>query len=480
MSFSHLGSRSFYRSIQPEIDGVRPKLAHFNIKNAKIDPVAVLGVLMKNYAFANRTMVSGIERTPWMADPNNIDSRIALPAHGHQRLSTDEIAIKFKKRLENEALAFVKGKNIIGILLSGGMDSRIVAGIIKELQRSEKYVGDVVALTWGLEESRDVIYAKRIAKQFGWPIEHFFLSPELLERNIFLAADRGAEYSPVHLHAMSEIGKLTGLDGVLAGSYGDSIGRGEYSGRKIDGLPDILDKNLNQFAFMRCHAEKLAFEKIKADLAEERLRFPGRTEVSYREMEMQLHYMRRQLNACMEVIDDEIPLYQMFGDPEVFGFMWSLDPSCRTDDNYEALLALLPGDLLSIPWARTGKRYNQPTTKVQDDFLSRNNNYGRWLRTDLRRMIVDEISCGALQELGIFNNNSLEMWCKRWPKSRTPKADRLDEKMAWLASLSIFVKKNQIKGFDKRYNHGIADEINRFKALSYFQIYHLFKRLLKR
>ena len=479
--YDTLGARAHYTTghdstkCHAHISGATPA-------NHPIDPVAALGVLMKNYTLSTRTLVQGVERTPWMARPDGAGGwqQADLPRHGSVQMASGEIAAEMKQRLQAEALRFLAGKKKIGILLSGGMDSRIVAAIVRQLQEDGSYAGDVVALTWGLDDSRDVIYAQRIADRFGWEFRHFPLNAEVLRQNIIIAADRGAEYSPVHLHAMDAVSQTQGLDGVLAGSYGDSIGRGEYSGRRVNELPHILDKHLNHFAFMLRSVEQGALAAIRTDLATDRARFPGRSEMAYREIEMQMHYMRRQLNACMEVIDDRIPLYQMFGAPEMFGFMWSLDPACRSDANYEHLLKLLPGNLLDIPWARTGAPYGQPEAAPEDNRSKLNNRYGEWLRNELRQFVLDEIGSGALQSLGIFNERSLAMWSRHWPKSKKSKADRLDEKMAWLASLSLFVKKYNIKGIEPPARYSMADRLGQTKAFLHTKLYHAALGILKR
>ncbi|MEZ9899048.1 asparagine synthase-related protein [Vibrio breoganii] len=472
-----LGSRSYYHN--PKNLGIYTSIADYlksnNQEKATIDEAAVLGILMKNYVIGDRTLIQGLNRTPWMSKQLNDGSWIDsdLPEHGKLVASSTEASNKLFRNLRNEVLSFVEGKKSIGILLSGGMDSRIVAGILRRLEDSKEYQGRIVALTWGIPESRDVIYAQRIAEEFNWDFRHFELSSEVLASNIRLAAERGAEYSPVHLHAMDAVSKVEGVDGVLAGSYGDSIGRGEYSGRRTDKLPGILDKHLHHFSFLLKEVEDRSLLKIKQDLANARSRFPDRSEMAYREIEMQMHYMRRQLNSCMEVIDDRIPLYQMFSAPSSFGYMWSLKPESRTDDVYEHLLKALPSALQEIPWARTGKKYNHDTARIEDSYTSLNNRYGLWLRQDLRMQVIDSINSGALQSLGIFNSSSLKMWTRYWSQGNSPKADRLDEKMAWLASLAMFVEKYDIKpNGTYKTSRTFKDTFSQVKAYVHTSLYH--------
>lgn len=479
--YNSLGARSYY--VEEGSVDCFPSLAECVVgtNTKEIDATAILSVLMKNYIVGSRTLIKGVNRTPWMSKLNRDGEWITseLPKHGMRILGPEAASEQLYKYLRDEIVEFIVAKKTIGILLSGGMDSRIVAGVVRQLQEEGIYSGDVVALTWGVSNSRDVLYAERIAVAFGWNFEKHELNPEGLARNIELTAERGAEYSPVHLHAMESISKINGLDGILAGSYGDSIGRGEYSGRRTDKLPDILSKHLNHFSLLLKSVEDQALKKIKDDLLVSRQFFPSRSEASYREVEMQMHYMRRQLNACMEVIDDKIPLYQVFGSPDTFGFMWSLDAKYRNDDVYEHLLHRLPAVLRDIPWARTGKKYNQNNLPKQDAFTSLNNNYGKWLRNDLREYVLGLINNGALQDLGIFNERSLNMWCNYWSKSNDPKADRLDEKMAWLASLSIFTMKYDVKSVGENHPFTLADSFSQIEAYLHTNLYHLALKIKK-
>lgn len=443
------------------------------LNNKEIDPASVLSILMKNYSIGDRTLISGINKLPWMSKVEN-DSIVnaSLPAHGEVNLSEDDISNKLIELMKLEALTFLANKKSVGILLSGGMDSRIIAAIIKQLQIDGLYTGTVTALTWGIDDCRDVIYAKKIADTYNWGFKHFPITPETLLDNIKIAGRRGAEYSPVHLHAMPSIANIAGLDGILAGSYGDSIGRGEYSGRKVGQLPPLLSKHLNHHSFLLNSVECESLNVLHDDILASRNRFPGRSETSYREIEMQMHYMRRQLNACMSIIDETVPLYQMFTAPEVFGFIWSLAPKCRTDGIYELMLKKLSSTLLDIPWARDGKIYNKINSSPLDNLNKSYHRYGDWLRNDNRDFIVKQVMNGNLASLNIFNEKALKFWTENWRHDNRARADRLDEKMAWLASLSIFVGEYNIIGLPDKPKHSIIDDARLFKARLHEFLYY--------
>jgi len=61
-----------------------------------------------------------------------------------------------------------QGEHRVGVYLSGGLDSRTLLGLASQIRPP------VVSLTYGVPTSRDVHYAKRIARQVGSP-HHLFL-----------------------------------------------------------------------------------------------------------------------------------------------------------------------------------------------------------------------------------------------------------------------------------------------------------------
>ncbi len=71
---------------------------------------------------------------------------------------------------------------------------------------------------------------------YSWEFKSFELNAALLKEAIYETAQAGAEFSPVNVHAMHKIRDTAGIDCILAGSYGDSIGRGEYSKSMLQNL----------------------------------------------------------------------------------------------------------------------------------------------------------------------------------------------------------------------------------------------------
>ncbi|MEC6897862.1 asparagine synthase-related protein [Photobacterium piscicola] len=477
----NLGSRSLYVTNDSDIKYKNINDMLDEKKSYTIQSSSILSFMMKNYIIGDETIIKGIKKEKWFHDQNNFTGENTpniLPSHGRLELTNEEIGDKLRLLLLDEARYFLNGKKTIGLLLSGGMDSRVVAGIIRELQENGEFLGDVVALTWGIETTRDVIYSRRIAKKFNWEHKHFKLNSETLIKNIYITAERGAEYSPLHLHAMSDISKLSGLDGILAGSYGDSVGRAEFSGKKVQSINSLLNDDFNKFALLNSRIKKENLPFLIDEIDSYHKCFSRESLWEYYEIDRQCHYMRRQLGACMDIIDDNIPLYQMFTDISVFGFMWSLSPKCRTDSIYTEVLKKLPGDLLTIPWARDGKLY-PGQGEVCDNIEASHNLYGIWLRTECSTVIENAIYSGALESLNIFNPYTLSRLKHYWKKSKSNGADRFDERISWMASLSLLVEKYNIKS-EYFSNNDYKEYLFSLKGYTYSTFYRNARHILKK
>jgi hypothetical protein len=412
----------------------------------ELDPVALVCKSTMPYLLGDRTLIQGVRRAPWMAYPTEDGGWQAaeLPPHGNERPEPEQFTTRLKEALIQEACDYVGTASTVGILLSGGMDSRIAAGVLREVQQQIGQPHQVVALTWGMEASRDVVYARKIAHRFSWDFQHFPLDAERLGENIVSAGRIGAEVSPLHLHAMPQIAQITGLDAVIAGSYGDSVGRAEFSGRKVADLKSILPNNLDRFGVVKRAFVERAIPALRQDVLG-----PGRLSgaenaVRRHEIEQEMHYMRRMLQSCTLTIAQQTPLYQMFTAPAVFGLMWGLDPAVRDDSWYVRLLQKLPGNLLEIPWARTGKRYDQPSG-ASDAFSRQHHAYGHWLRGELREEVLARVNSARIRGLGLFNARGLDMVLRAWERANTASTNSLDELVSWLASLYEFLEQYQIQ-----------------------------------
>lgn len=448
--YNHLGFHNPYFIVENGKIKINNKISEFLTESTDrtLDFTAVVEIISTGYAFGDRTLIKEIKKTPWMGKPNpNFTDWdfFNLPRHQENKIDEKEVAEHFYVLLEQELLGYVSDHHHIGILLTGGMDSRIVAAVLSQLiQKNQLSEIKVTAYTWGLLDSRDVIYAERIAKLLDWEWKHMDVDTTQMEQNYEWVTKNGCEFTPLHLHAMSKVAAEQSLDCVLAGSFGDSIGRGEYSGVKAENLKSLDLKIKNVGNVLRGDYKALTSKDIKQDINEYHRRFPEEKAYQQNELDMQLHYMRRMLNPCMSIIDQKIPLYQMFSSPEVFSYMWSLDPECRTDRIYFLILENYAPELLDIPWARKGVTYLSENERP-DNYKKRHHQYGDIIRNNFIGLIESKITQHSAIASQIFNLQSLKTILQNIKKYPIKNYFFYEEKLLWIAALLEFIYKYDIK-----------------------------------
>lgn len=429
----------------------------------KIDSVAVVEVLNKNFPLADRTVIQQIYKTPWLAKANadNTDWEFdTCPIHGKHKDDPKVIAQKFFDLICEEIIEYTKDKKTVGILLSGGMDSRMVAGALDYLIKSNKIDVKVTALTWGNNNTRDVIYAERIAKLLNWEWKHYTVQSKDLLKNIKITGLRGCEYSPIHLHAIPQIRESVELDVILAGSYGDSIGRAEYGGVHVNNLPKLKDNFSNIGNLINKEVFHSSLKAVENDIEHYNNLFPAKELYMQNEYDYQLHYMRRQLNPCMELLNEKSDFFQVFTSPKTFRYIWNIDSNLRNDDLYKIILTFFKTDLSVIPWARTGLLYGSNEGKA-DQYLKRHHSYVEIINYEILDQIKEYVLTSTIKNTGIFNYDSIEelfRLSKKYPLN----SFYYTEKLAWLASLAILIDEYKINVNDNLPENNID-----FKKLTY-------------
>ena len=404
-----------------------------------IDTSTVIESVTRRNIFGDRTIIKGVNKTPWMSKPNSdLNDWETFKVPVHQEISGDSVDIseKFMELLTEEISEYINGKKNIGILLTGGMDSRVIAAILQIIRQREQYSDmNIVALTWGHIKSRDVVYSKEIAKRFKWEWKHYTLGSEDLLENIELAAIRGSEYAPIHLHRMNKVRNDLNLDCILAGSFGDSIGRGEYAGRHVSNLVDIRDKMRNRTGFLKEKVIEKFSNEIDRDITDYWNKFPQEKKYQQLEQDFQIHYMRRKLNPCLSVINEKTKVFQVFTSPKVYGYIWSIHPKLRNNQLYKEILSRCPGSLLDIPWARTGLIFDDKEG-LSDTLSKEYHSYSDFINNELYSKIKDLVLSERVHDLGIFNMGSIKTYLKLMKMKIYKPNLMIEEKLIWMASLS--------------------------------------------
>ncbi|MPL79123.1 hypothetical protein SDC9_24998 [bioreactor metagenome] len=418
-----------------------------------IDATAVIELLNKNFMFGDRTIIKGIYKTPWLAKPDkDFENWIYYNLQKHDKIDTpeEELATIFFQKICNEIELYTKGKNKIGILLSGGMDSRIVAVALDYLIRNNRIKNAIVTgFTWGNKNSRDVIYAKEIADRFKWEWKHYTVTGKDLINNITETAISGCEFSPIHLHAIPQIrDNNKDIDIILAGSYGDSIGRAEYSGKKVKYIKPI-DQNITNICNL-IHSEVFKNEKenIKLDVSNYHTLFKEAESYMQNELDYQLHYMRRMLNPCMNLLSKHSNFHQIFTHPSVYEYIWSINPTRRNDNIYHIIISNYCVGISDIPWARTGLPYGC-TSGEPDNYNKEHHSYRDIILFEIWDYIIELVESDEIKNLNLFNTTSIKQLiylCKHIPNNSL----LYYEKLIWLASLAEMIKIYNLKGIHKK------------------------------
>jgi len=196
-------------------------------------------------------------------------------------------------------------------------------------------------------------------------------------------------------------------DIVLASSYGDGIGRAEYSTKHILLLQHLSVDNPSQIF----NATKFALAKFKiqSDLDCLKDRKKGQRKYVYCEYEQQGYYWQNQLGFAMSLISQFTNLYQMFTHPEVYSFMWSIHPSYRDNKTYFYLLQMLNPDLAEIPWAKYNKPLYIKSNKYKTGGTKEFHKYQFWVKETLFEKLVNRIDLSLIESMNLFNITSVRL-----------------------------------------------------------------------
>lgn len=360
----------------------------------------------------------------------------SLPKHGFLTSDTKTLANIFYELLCDEAREVIKHNENIYILLTGGLDSRIIAAIFATLYKNGELKKRPHCLTWGQSNSRDVFYAELIAKSLELHWEHIPLTPNTIIENIEKCGEYlGLLHSPEMLHSMLALEKLPANAMVIAGSYGDSIGRAEFSNLHLLQLDHKIPHN----AFEILHPE--IFEQTSKELLHDLQLIHqrgGDSTQKYMQCEywMQGYRMRNGLCHALSVINRFAEIYQMFTHLKIISFIWSLHPSRRDDDIYtEILIGKFP-ELAKIPWARTNKpfigKYKNKSLKAHY------HDYTIWSSGILFGKIKKLVDPDWFATKQIFNPEQIVQMNKTIRESKQ-RVGRINDIWLWLAGFRYYI-----------------------------------------
>ena len=438
-----------------------------------IDPVAFLELLQFNYILGNRTLVQVVQRMPWRATLTGngvVERRPPIP-HNNRYASPQKAAQTLRELLEEGLYKATQNYQRVFLLLTGGLDSRVVAGVLKKLE--PQLHARIACVTWGQPESRDVAYAARIAAWYEWELFHVPYDHELTWSNILRGAIwGGAEVAGIHLHGEEWFKCAKPTDIAVAASFGNSIGRAEFGSVHLKNLSLIPLRSKHRLLHPSFVGDLIALAERDRETAWEGV---GESESDWVriELDMQENYMRRMICHAMDYIRQFCSLHQAFTSDKVISYMWSLSPDCRSDEIYYELLKDLDPKLYSLPYARTGiapDGSTEPDPKLRKEY----HEWSKWLRHELRPRLEPLVLSSGLHKLGLFRSGPYirRLW-DRW--LREP-IDQLGngQNIVKLCSLELLRRHFQLQPCRKpTYWQDVVSDIKRRGFTKVREIFHL-------
>ena len=410
------------------------------------NPAGILATLSYGYPFGNTTLFREIQRQPWLSelDANGDSQEMPIPPHGLLGGSAKAIGKRLMELMCAEAEKACRNRKQVYILLSGGLDSRVVAGVVHHLVKTGKITSEIKAVTWGVENCRDVFYGKCVAERLGFSWFHAELSQSQYFRNIDLCASSlGASVSPAHLHRMNWFEGVDKDSLVLAGSLGNMIGRGQITSRSmLEVLP------LRPFNYMKLMNQEAAVEGLvgcDAEIQSLRSRAgKGLENYVYHEQEQAAHFSRGMLCQTMSIINQYCDVYQMLSSKDIYSFMWSRHPAVRTDQVYTEVLELVGNEIAAVPWTRTNKAvkgtFDAPSVKLKKD----HNEYRNWTHNYLNSNSFDRDDfLNRISKTHLFNMSILEQAIVNYEsdsEAYSVEANQFPWLVGWLISMDKMIK----------------------------------------
>lgn len=449
----------------PKIEG-KPN-NRINAINKPIIIESVISIVCEGYINGLESTITDNKKEEWNTKGLNIIPKNITSIEKH--------ALKLEELLLEELLEKLKGYDKVGIMLSGGLDSRIIAGLLKKTEQIQGF--EVIVYNWGMDGSRDVVYAKKIANLYNWKYKKLNLNPSVLKENFYHNLKIGCEISPIHLHNMWAVSKDKDSEVVISATFGDSIGRGLFSGKHVKELnsePILKD----YFYLLKPEIKNRYFPKI----IKKKLNNSNYIDyISLAENDQYFNYLNRLLQTAMSLIELEKPVVQTFTSKKILEHVLSVPVSQRNDDYYKIILKNLPEGIGYIPNAKTGKSFIEDTNEL-DGLSPTSHKYGKWLREDLNDFILSNIDFKKIEALGIFDMTNLYFLISQWQKCKEDRSNRIDELMSYLANLSIFIEENDLELPKNNYvedNNIFKTLTNRFKSILKIKSYVFSRNLLK-
>lgn len=317
------------------------------LDDVQVEATALASMLTFGYHIGDLTLVKGVKSLPnaCQLEYRAFDDRLRMDRYWDYpygeaeplRGSKDELAASLHGHLTTAVRRQLRRVNKILLPISGGMDSRTLAGLLAQTG----FTGEVIAYSYGQPGSNDVRYGRALARRLGYP--HVAIAPpaDFVTRHLEEAAWRfDAEWSAKNAwirFAHRQPGLLdTGGGTLLHGLMGDIVlGSDLFGHRRKAGDSPLAIEALRQ-AFLDCQVSYMPVSELgsvfSADLSAEVT--AGLNALIDRTLEPLLglppffaltraefvHRQRRRTAWLVRCVEEDIPAITPFLDRDVVDF----------------------------------------------------------------------------------------------------------------------------------------------------------------
>lgn len=371
----HLGTFPLYYAIEHEgllfASGVRALLADPTLSR-RVDSVTLVQMLSFEHALGDRTLIERVKLLPPGSVLTYHQGQVSIHAYWTLEycdtypLQTEQSYLERLVFLFRQAATRQQPAGLsAGLLLSGGLDSRMIAGLYADLPSAHK----IQSFTFGIPQCDDVRYAKEVAHKVG----STHLSMELKPDYLLAVADEGIRItdglkSCIHMHALANLEEIAGrVELIYKGYMGDALMGGHLQRRD---WAKYADADLTRMAFDHYNTifplveqSKLfseGFYQITKDNAFESFRSAWAESKAESTANHQDHFdlrqrQRRFIINGVQLVRSRVLVRMPFCDKDLVEFVLKVPPGLRWERYlYRKAFMLMLSDLAKVPWTGTG------------------------------------------------------------------------------------------------------------------------------
>lgn len=418
---------------------VGPLLADWDLSR-EIDGTSIAQLMTFDHLLGDRTLLAEVR----LLEPASLlifrDGNLRIRSYWslefpatYQRLAEEDYLEGLISHLQNAVDRQATGSLPAGVLLSGGLDSRVVLAMLRNRYEN----GNLHTFTFGIPGCDDARFAKEIAALSGTHHHFYELEPDyLVEMSEQAVRITDGQQNCVHMHSLATLHAEAQharifykgfLGNTLMGGHIDlsmwaDYGQGDSARYLFGEMSVVFSQAEHDALFDGGFRERIGdslFESFGEVLAEAKS-----TLLADRQCYIDLRQIQRRftLNG-VELVRSQGVVRTPYCDNELINFMLSVPPGFRAGRRLlrKALIKMAP-DLAKVPYTDT----RLPLVPCSRELLLRANSqirwrlrnaglewipvpkrrpyfdYGTWMRTALRSWVEDTLLSRRALQRGLF------------------------------------------------------------------------------